>query len=429
MSVDLNTLSDRSYAEDFAEFIKESPSSYHASDTMARRLSEAGFSQQEETAAWQGHQRGFVRRDGAIIAWSIPHEVGDDTGFRIVGSHTDSPTFKLKPNPESFVEGFSQVNVEVYGGPLLNSWLNRDLGIAGRVTTLDGETHLVHTPAVMTIPQLAPHLDRSQNDKLEMSRQRDYHPIWAIGDESVLEYVCAENGVDPERIAATDLYAYDVSEPALYGGADGEDFFVAGRQDNLSSAHASLMALISTDIADDGDIRILVSFDHEEVGSATYTGAGGPLLEAILRRIAESVKSPGEETFLRMLANSSCISADAGHSVNPNKAARHDPDHHPVLGHGPLLKVNANQRYATESTGSALWLRACAEAGVSMQEFVSNNDVPCGSTIGPFTATRLGIVTVDVGVPLLSMHSVREISSPRDLVDLAKVLRGYWAGV
>ncbi|QOR47286.1 M18 family aminopeptidase [Trueperella pecoris] len=421
------------FIRDYASFISESPSSFHAAQAIERMLVEAGYVRQDEGAAWAGLAKGYVVRGGAVIAWHVG-QVADDCGFRVVGSHTDSPSFKVKPSPGSHAHGFGQVNVEVYGGPLLNSWLNRDLGIAGIVTDIDGVNHLVRTPAVMVIPQLAPHLDRSVNDKLELSRQKDYKPIWSVGEGDLLGYICDHAGVDPQRAAAFDLFAYDVQVPLVFGGESREDFFASGRQDNLSSVFTSLTAFLSaeTDAAVSGgeDIAIFAAFDHEEVGSSTYSGAAGPFLETTMRRIAASLEMAGvgDERFARMIANSSCISADAGHSISPNKANLHDPDHHPVLGGGPLLKVNANQRYATEATGSALWLRSAAAGGVATQQFVSNNDVPCGSTIGPATASRLGILTVDVGIPLLSMHSVRELSSPADLEAMTTILQGYWAG-
>lgn len=431
----LDTFSPRSYAEDFGGFIKESPTSYHAARRVAATLVNAGFTEVDEHGVWSNLSRGVLVRGGAVIAWMMPDEVTEETGFRVVGSHTDSPAFKVKPVADSPMLGYSQVNVEVYGGPLLNSWLNRDLGIAGQITTIDGETHLVRTGPLMTIPQLAPHLDRTQNAKLEMSPQRDYHPVWACGVESVMEEICKSAGVDSTRVAGTDLYSYDVADFQIYGGPAGEDFFVAGRQDNLTSVHASLQAFLSIASSADesgsfesNDIIILAAFDHEEVGSSSPTGANGPILETVMRRIVGASEFAGDEGYWRMLANSSCISSDAGHAVNPNKPDKHDPAHYPVLGNGPLLKLNANQRYATDAVGSALWLRAAAQAGESTQEFVGNNDVPCGSTIGPFTASRLGITTVDVGVPMLSMHSVREITSPRDLLGMAKILEGYYLG-
>lgn len=424
----MDQFSARSFAEEFARFITDSPTSYHAAAALAQRLGDAGFTQVDERGEWVAHKRGFVLRSGAVVAWAMPDDLTPSTGFRIVGSHTDSPAFKIKPVADSPMLGYSQVNVEVYGGPLLNAWLNRDLGIAGQVTTIDGETRLVRTGALMTIPQLAPHLDRTQNAKLEMSAQRDYHPIWACGTESVMDQVCASADVDVTRVAGADLYSYDVAEPHIYGGPSGEDFFVAGRQDNLTSVFASLHALCAASVQQHDDILILAAFDHEEVGSSSATGAAGPFLETVMRRISTAIGCGGDEGFWRMLANSSCISSDAGHAVNPNKPDKHDPAHYPVLGGGPLLKLNANQRYATDAPGSALWLRAAADAGEDTQEFVGNNDVPCGSTIGPFTASRLGITTVDVGIPMLSMHSVREITSPRDLLALGKILASYYAG-
>ena len=426
----LDSYSDRTYANAFAEFIKASPTSYHAATTVAAALKNAGFTNVAETERWNGAKRGVVRRAGSVIAWALPKKITESTGLRIVGSHTDSPAFKIKPNADTSAYGYGQVNAEVYGGSLLNSWLNRDLGIAGQITLIDGETCLVKTDALMVIPQLAPHLDRSQNAKLELSPQRDYHALWTCGEASVMEQIAEVAGVDVDRIAGTDLYSYDVAEPRLFGGENGEAFFASARQDNLTSVFASLTAMLSVaeeDLTD--DILIMAAFDHEEVGSASATGAAGPFLETVIRRLLAAVtKDGGDERYWRTLAQSSVISSDAGHAINPNKPEKHDPAHHPVLGGGPLLKLNANQRYATDATGAALWLRAVADAGETTQEFVSNNDVTCGSTIGPFTAQRLGVTTVDVGVPLLSMHSVREISSPRDLRGMANILASYYRG-
>ncbi|MCI7550806.1 MAG: M18 family aminopeptidase [Actinomycetaceae bacterium] len=442
-----------SFTANYAAFISQSPTAYHAQHVLAQKFQEAGLSEQHEKRAWAGAPRGFVARGGAVIAWQLPEEITETTGFRIVGSHLDSPSFKVKPSPDSAAHGFHQVNVEVYGGPLLNSWLNRDLGLAGVITTIDGAEHLVKTPAIMTIPQLAPHLDRSANRSLELSAQRDYHPIWALdhsaefGEESdanhpdVFAYLAREAGVAKERVAGMDVFAYDTQPPATFGGADGTEFFASGRQDNLSSAFAAAEAFtaIVTGKSRIGalgsDVLIYASFNNEEVGSQTFTGANSAFLENVLKRIAAHLSSKDsatssdfDERYLCMLANSVVISADAGHSINPNKPEMHDPAHHPVLGNGPLLKYNADERYATNGAGAAVWLRACGAAGVASQNFVSNNDVPCGSTIGPFVGSRLSVLTVDVGVPLLSMHSVREISSPQDVFDLSLILEGFYAG-
>lgn len=416
----------REFAAGFADFISSSPTSYHAADNLVQIFSDAGFSRQEESEAWQGACHGYVVRDGAVIAWRIPDGAQPGTGVKIVGSHTDSPSFKVKPNLTSSSCGYDQVNVEVYGGPLLNSWLNRDLGIAGRVVSLDGEEHLVKTPAIMTIAQVAPHLDRSVNKDLKLSAQKDYHPIWSTSEGELVNLIAQEAGVEPDRIAAMDLFAYDTCAPQIFGGLDGTDFFAAGRQDNLTSVYCALVAFLDPDIELGEDIQIFAAFNHEEIGSDTYSGAAGSFLEAVLRRMSENLFGPGSEAFERMLANSSVVSADAGHAVNPNKPELHDPAHQPVLGRGPLLKINARGAYATDASTSALFFRAAAGSHVAVQEIVSNNDVPSGTTIGPITVTRLGIPTVDCGVPLLSMHSAREISAPADLVALSQLLKAYF---
>ncbi|USR79148.1 M18 family aminopeptidase [Arcanobacterium pinnipediorum] len=426
----LDSFTPRTYAQAFGEFISHSPTSYHAAENIAQILHEAGFTRCTSTEPWSNADRAVMVTAGAVVAWQMPRTFTQHTGARIIGSHTDSPSFKLKPVATSITEGYSQVNVEVYGGPLLNSWLNRDLGIAGQIITTDGERHLVKTEALMTIPQLAPHLDRSQNDELKLSRQQDYHPLWSCNEAEVMDHICASAGIDPQQVAGTDLFAYDSAPYRIYGGPSGEDFFSAARQDNLTSVFASLQAFLSVAQEEVGhnDVLVFVAFDHEEVGSATPTGASGPILESTLRRIVDASAYAGEEGYWRFIANSSCISADAGHALNPNKIAKHDPAHHPILGGGPLLKLNAQQRYATDALGSAIWLRAAHQAGVATQEFVSNNDVPCGTTIGPLTATRFGMTTVDVGVAMLSMHSVREITNPADLLGLAKIAAAYWMG-
>jgi probable M18 family aminopeptidase 2 len=352
-----------------------------------------------------------------VVAWWVPEGAGPSSRFRVVGSHTDSPSLKLKPQPHSRAYGFSQVDVEPYGGLVPNAWLNRDLGVAGRLICADGAERLFSTgEPVMFVPQLAPHLHRE--DALTLDRQRHLHPVWATGDRSILGRIAQAAGAAPGDVVGMDAYAYDTQAPAVVGS----EFLAAQRQDNLVSVHASLTALLA---ADSREIAVLAAFDHEEVGSSTTTGANGPLLERVLQRTALALGASWDEYF-RMLAGSSCVSADAGHSVNPNYPEYYEPCHYPVAGGGPVVKLNANQRYASDGPGQALWLRACRRAGQPTQEFVSNNAVPCGSTIGPSTATRLGIDTVDVGVPLLSMHSVREVSHLRDSWALAAILRGYW---
>ncbi|MBO1268211.1 M18 family aminopeptidase [Arthrobacter cavernae] len=420
------------HIQDLGAYVSASPSSFHAVHEAARRLDAAGFTVLDELQPWEAGAGGFyVIRDGALIAWVTPSGAGPTTGFNILGAHTDSPSFKLKPKPTTGKFGWLQAGVEVYGGPLLNSWLDRELQLAGRLVMLDGTEHLTSTGPLLRFPQLAIHLDRAVNDGLTLGKQQHMNPVFGLGDpagEDLLGLLAERVSgatVDPAQIGGYDVVVADTQAPAVFG-AKGE-FFASGRLDNLSSTHAGLAALIAHAAASrgagapaDGPIAVLAAFDHEEIGSASRSGACGPILEDILTRMSDSLGASVSERR-RALAASFCVSADAGHAVHPNYSERHDPANRPVLNGGPLLKINANQRYATDATGAAFWARLCGDAGVPYQEFVSNNDVPCGSTIGPLTATRLGIRTVDVGVPLLSMHSARELCGVEDPHYLARV--------
>lgn len=416
------------HSENLAAFVQASPSSFHAANAVADLLVEAGFTRQDETEAWDASPGGHVLvRDGAVLAWRVPENVAPgEVGFRIVGCHTDSPGFKVKPDPTLGAAGWQQVGVEVYGSPLLGSWTDRELGISGRIHTRRGECLLVRLDGLMRIPQLAIHLNRGvNNDGLKLDPQTHVQPIYSARrpDLRLLDLLAEKAGVEAEDIAGHDLFAHTCQAPEVFGADD--EFFASPRLDNLSSVHAALIALMNAEACD--DIQVLAAFDHEEVGSSTRSGAAGPLLEDVLRRTAHALGADADQ-FARMIARSTCISADAGHAVHPNYATFHDPVHHPLLNEGPLLKVNANQRYASDASGAMLWERVCAVAGVPTQTFVSNNQLPCGSTIGPLTATRLGMVTVDVGVPLLSMHSAREMAGVDDLYFLTRALQAYWAG-
>jgi aspartyl aminopeptidase len=416
------------HVEDLGHFVTASPSSFHAVAEAAQRLDDAGFVRLSERDAWQGTPGArYTVRDGAIIAWVVPEGAGPDTGFHILGSHTDSPSFKLKPKATIGRDGWLQAGVEVYGGPLLNSWLDRELLLAGRVVTRDGSEHLVRTGPLLRFPQLAIHLDRNVNDGLTLDKQRHMNPVWGLGEPSeadVLGVLAESAGLDPADIGGYDVVLADTQPPAVFG-ADGE-FFASGRLDNLSSVHASLAALIRHRSAGGGNrIAVLAAFDHEEVGSASRSGACGPFLQEVLERVSSGLGAGADERA-RAYADSVCVSADAGHAVHPNYGERHDPANRPLPGRGPLLKINANQRYTTDAHGAALWSRLSDRAGVPYQEFVSNNALPCGSTIGPLTATRLGIRTLDVGIALLSMHSAREMCGVEDPLGLSKVAEAFF---
>ena len=419
------------HAEDLADFVAASPSSFHAAAEVANRLEGAGFTRLDESAGWPAPAGGrfVVVRDGAAIAWVVPPTATAATGVRVFGAHSDSPAFKLKPKPTTGRLGWLQAGVEIYGGPLLNSWLDRELRLAGRLVLDDGTSVLTATGALLRLPQLAIHLDREANDHLALDKQSQTQPVWGLGSADsadILGELAAQAGVDVARIRGYDIVTADSARGATFGHDD--VFFASGRLDDLASVHAGVVALERAAEGHDADhIAMLAVFDHEEVGSGTRSGAAGPFLADVLERLWLSLGADREQQ-LRALAASWCVSSDVGHSVHPNYAEKHDPVVQPVLGSGPILKINANQRYATDAAGAAAWNGWCAAAGVTSQEFVSNNAVPCGSTIGPITATRLGIRTVDVGIPILSMHSARELAGVSDLWDLTRVAETYFRG-
>ncbi len=438
----------RAHAEDLGAFVVASPSSFHAAAEIARRCEAAGFTRLSESDAWSVVPGGryVVVRDGSAVAFAVPASAGPTTAFTVLGTHTDSPGFKLKPKPTTGSAGFLQAGVEVYGGPLLNSWLDRELELAGRVVLLDGSSFLVRTGPMLRLPQLAIHLDRSANDGLTLDKQRHTQPVWGLGEASQADVLAAlaataddGKGVDPAQIGGYDVVTADTQAPRAFG-AD-QALWASGRLDNLLSTHAALVALQNvagssdpsvilrerSESQDLATITVLAAFDHEEIGSESRSGAAGPLLEDVLTRISAALGATAEDRA-RAFADSFHVSSDVGHAVHPNYPDRHDPANRPVAGGGPILKINANQRYATDAVGAARWQAACAAAGVPSQEFVSNNAIPCGSTIGPITATRLGLRTVDVGVPILSMHSARELTTVVDPWYLSRAMEQVLLG-
>jgi aspartyl aminopeptidase len=410
---------DRAVADELCRFIDDSPSPYHAVATAAALLQGAGF---EEAALDQPLPTGaggrYVRRGGSLIAWRQP--AGAVRAFRIVGAHTDSPNLRIKPRPDHVTAGVRQLGVEVYGGALLNSWLDRDLGLSGRVSvsSADGpQLHLVRIDEpLLRVPQLAIHLDRDINtDGLKLNPQKHLAPIWDLdGDQGsgagFVGFLAERLDVGAGEILAWDVMAHDLT-PSRRTGVGGV-FVSAPRLDNLCSSFAGLHGLLAT--GDDTlSVPVVCLYDHEEVGSTSATGADGALLSSLLERIALAAGSD-RAGLHAALAGSLCVSADMAHATHPNYADRHEPEHHVTLNGGPVVKVNANQRYASDAESLGLLLQACADAGIPTQRFVTRTDLPCGSTIGPVTAARLGIPTVDVGVAQLAMHSARELCGADD---------------
>jgi aspartyl aminopeptidase len=420
----MNASGDRPDLTDLIDFLNASPSPWHVVESAIDRLD--GFVRLDEGEAWTEIPRaGYVVRSGAIIAWRMPSASAPaHTPFRIVGAHTDSPCLRIKPRPDTGGHGWKQLAVEVYGGILNNSWLDRDLGVAGRVIDADGSVSLLNVAEpIARVPQLAVHLDRDVNGGgLILDTQQHLTPVWGVGTPSPGGFASwiRDVGALSGEPAWWELCLYDVQGAAVIG-AD-QSLLASGRLDNQVSCWAAVTALGAAEPAD--HIALAVLNDHEEVGSSSNTGAGGPFLESTLSRIV-ATRGGGTEDLARSLVSSSCVSADNAHAVHPNYPERHEPAHRPIVNAGPAIKINSNQRYATSGQTAAAFQRACDRAGVPWQVFVSRNNMPCGSTIGPITATRLGIPTVDVGVPQLSMHSARELCGADDPGHLSDALRAF----
>ena len=407
--------------DDLRAFIDLSPSPFHAVDEMARRFSSAGFSRLDERDHWQlgpGDARFVVRDGGSIIAFRVGTSALTDSGARLVGAHTDSPTFRVRPRSDVRRAGFRLVGVEPYGGLLAHTWLDRELTVAGRLAVLEDDevvTRTVVLPgAPLRLPSLAIHLDRSVRDGLVLDPQRHLVPVWSgdlVGEAGLLEELAQVAGVDPAAVLGHDLVLAD-TQPAARTGAD-DSWIAAPRLDDLGCCHSGSLALIAAEPA--AHTAVFVANDHEEVGSGSAEGARGSFLADVLARLVAATGDSDPQALHRATARSMLVSADMAHAVHPNYADRHEPSHLPALGGGPVLKVNANQAYATDARSGGWFTARCAEAGVPVQHFVTRADLPCGSTIGPLTATRLGISTVDVGAPMLAMHSCRELASVVDV--------------
>jgi len=417
------------FNNDLIGFLNTSPTPWHAVTTMQNRLDAAGFQQLDEREEWvltpgQGYY--VIRNGSSIIAFRTGTKDPVKAGVRMVGAHTDSPCLKVKPNPEIRRKGFFQLGVEVYGGVLLNPWFDRDLSLAGRVTVLaeDGQvqdTLVDFRKPVAIIPSLAIHLDKEANSNRAINAQTDLPPVVMQAPETdtttfadlLKAQIADESGLTVEKVLGYELSFYD-AQGASYVGLR-EEFLASARLDNLLSCYIGLQSLLN---ASGGEPALLVCNDHEEVGSMSAEGAQGPFLENVLERWCGCGKA-------RTIARSMMISADNAHGIHPNYMDRHDENHGPVLNEGPVIKVNHNQRYATNSRSAALYRHISDELGLPHQTFVVRSDMGCGSTIGPLTAGNLGVTTLDIGVPQFAMHSIRELIGIRDGFTLYRVLKAY----
>ncbi|MGW0159591.1 M18 family aminopeptidase [Mycobacterium sp. NPDC003323] len=402
-------------------FIDASPSPFHVCATAAQQLGAAGYTELSEADAWPARGKHFVVRAGSLVAWDSG--VGDRP-FRIVGGHTDSPNLRVKQHPDRVIAGWRVVALQPYGGAWLNSWLDRDLGISGRLSVRTGnriEHRLVRIDdPILRVPQLAIHLSEDRKG-VSLDPQRHVNAIWGVGERrSFLGYVAERAGVAEHHVLGFDLMTHDLM-PSAVTGVDG-DFVSAPRLDNQATCHAGLEALLAASPTD--HVPVLALFDHEEVGSQSDHGAQSDLLLTVLERITLAAGGTRED-FLRRLSQSMVASGDMAHATHPNYPERHEPGHLIEVNGGPVLKVQPNLRYATDGRTAAAFALACAQAGVPLQRYEHRADLPCGSTIGPMTSAGTGIPTVDVGAAQLAMHSAREVMGARDVADYSAALQAF----
>lgn len=417
-------------------FLKQSPTQYHAVDSLKSILNENGFTRLYEKDPWAispGGKYYIIRNDASLIAFTGGNAHLPETGFRMIGAHTDSPGLKIKPVPESLKKTFFQTGVEVYGGPLLNSWFDRDLSIAGRISWIKEnssnhaniQTALIDfNDPVAVIPSLAIHLDREANSNRSINKQKDLPPVVMLTSEESVDFRdilitrLAHQGIDIDENAQLgfDLFYYDATPP-VYTGLN-KEFITSGRLDNLVSCYAGVRALTGSG---GENPALLVCNDHEEVGSVSTSGASGTFLKSVLQRLCRHT-----EDFSRIADVSFMISADNAHGVHPNFQDKYEENHTPILNSGPVIKINANQRYATDSITGSAFRYLCRKAGVSPQEFVVRSDMACGSTIGPLTAGVTGIKTIDAGIPMLAMHSIRETIGSLDAFSFYSVMKEHY---
>jgi len=423
-------------------FIDASPTPFHACAEVAARLSRAGFRRLRETESWGDPARAraapsngkcFVVRGASLVAWAEPEGAEPGRALRLVGAHTDSPNLRIKPRSDTARAGLCQLGVEVYGGVLLNSWLDRDLALAGRAwirgPSAPEERLFALERPLLRVPQLAIHLNREiTTDGLLLNAQVHMNPLVAVDTGSVprfRELLGAALGVEPAHVLAWDAMCLDAQGARLVG-LD-EQFISAARLDNLCSCFAGMSALLER-VADPAPLEhvlVLALFDHEEVGSTSSRGAQSAFVRDVLER-AILARGGGREDYHRAVAGAFCVSADMSHATHPNYPEKHEPDHPVRMNSGPAIKLNVSQRYASEGETEAVFLDACERGGVPCQRYVHRNDMPCGTTIGPLTAANLGLRTVDVGNPQLAMHSARELCGAHDPWFLVQALKAFY---
>lgn len=425
--------------KDLLDFIDNSPSPYHAVNSIEESLRQFAFKKLDEKQKWilkPGERYYIIRDDSSIIIFVVGKSPLAETGFKILGAHTDSPGLRIKPNPVNTSGGLLRLGVEVYGGPILATFTDRDLSLAGRISykTSEGEVAsqlLRFNQSLLRLPNLAIHMNRQVNEKgLKLDKQNELPLILStaieeqIGDRFFYELLEKRSGIKAEHILSWDLNVYDTQKGVFWGSE--QQFYANSQLDNLASCHAGLTALLDEVVLNSGNTQVCAFFDHEEIGSESCKGANGSFLPDVLQRIALAMDVDREE-YQRALASSFMISADMAHAYQPNFPSAYEPEHKVMVNKGPVIKVNANHRYASESISTAMFINWCEQLNIPFQQYSHRTDIPCGSTIGPMTSAKLGVRTVDIGNPMWAMHSIRESAGVSDHHFLIKVLNYFFS--
>lgn len=428
----------RQQVQDLLGFIDASPSPWHAVKRIEEQLAEFQFERLDETATWSVQPGGryyVIRDDSSIIVFVCGQKPLQETGFKIIGAHTDSPGLRIRPNAANYLDGHLRLGVEIYGGPILATFADRDLSLAGRISYKNDHGEIASQlvrfdQALLRLPNLAIHMNRSVNDDgLKLQKQTELPLILArISDEQLprpyfAQCLQQQSGIAAERILAWDLNVYDTQKGAFWGANN--EFYTDSQLDNLASCHAAITALLDDTALSSDSTLVCAFFDHEEIGSESNKGADGGFLPDVLQRIAWAAEADKQD-YARALAKSFLISADMAHAYQPNFPLAYDADHKVLVNNGPVIKVNASHRYSSESLSEALFASWCIDAGVPYQKYSHRCDMPCGSTIGPITSAKLGIRSVDVGNPMWAMHSIRESAGVQDHHYMISVMKKFF---
>lgn len=429
----------KQHVQHLLDFIDESPSPWHAIASIEAAIAAFQFVRLDETAKWQLQANGryyVVRDDSSIVLFVLGHKAPAESGFKIVGAHTDSPGLRIRPNAAVASDGIARLGVEIYGGPILATFTDRDLSLAGRVSYVDGRERLAHKLVrfdrpLLRLPNLAIHMNRSVNeDGLKLHKQNELPLLLAqlAGDELPLPYFMAlleqAAGIGTAKILSWELAVYDTQKGAFWGA--NQEFYADSQIDNLASCHAGLQALLDDTVLNTAESTLVCAFfDHEEIGSESHIGAAGSFLSDVLQRISIATSAEREDTA-RAMAQSFLISADMAHAYHPNFPSAYDADHKVFVNKGPVIKSNANRRYSSESVSTARFIHWCEEAGVPYQRYSHRSDLPCGGTIGPIASAKLGIRSVDIGCSMWAMHSIRESAGVQDHAYMIKVLKQFF---